>query len=440
MKADSFQRFVDIVVTLDFNIVSDLVSHTQILYTNLPPTKLDTLMRARTSTKPSKWNSTSKRQEFVESKAKINNAFLKECLLQYRGNSFRKFPLEGFLKVLGLPILFPRGRGDRTVRLTYDDIVPTMKKLLAPYCEIKASWHYGKRSYMVKPKLTFDQIQSIQVLERDAKVYAKHIEKLYGPRFVEVQKRHLDGDKRATQFLNSLPHAVKAFEEHGLAPKGVDVLQYLLATASFPENQGRYYTAWHTLPKGKREKIWPNIIDLKSATPALFLKICEEISGEKSPTLAEYQSGADIYAVMGLESREANKKAFLRALNKADESLALFQEKCVQRALECVSEDVDFQSYSKKNQALFRKNYFWMGKDGDWSQVDRMEIVQYILQVLVNGRETEIVNELQLCIPGSIGLHDGVETSSIPSDSSQLDIQNILDNHCLSGTVEVTNN
>ena len=132
--------------------------------------------------------------------------------------------MEGFLKVMGLPTLFPRGRGDRTVRLTLDDIVPTMKKLLSPYCEIKAAWSYGNRCYKIKPKLTHAQIQDIDVSEEDAKVYAKHIEKLYGPKFVEIQQLHLGGDVRATQFLSSLPHAVKAFEEHGLAPKGVDVL------------------------------------------------------------------------------------------------------------------------------------------------------------------------------------------------------------------------
>jgi len=366
-------------------------------------------------------------------------AYLKEALISSRGDNTRRYPLAKFRKLLSLPEKFPRGRGDRTVRLTLEDMAPTIKKLLAPYAELRATWYYGKESYKIKSKLDWDKIQALEIPQEDEKDFAENISKLAAKKRIEIEDRWVEGDQRAEQFLMSLPEAAKQFEKHSLVPSGVKASEYLIATASFPEDQGRYYCKTHTLPKETRRMIWPVVIDIKSATPALFLKICEEISGEKSETLADYMAGQDIYQVMGLESREANKKAFLRALNKASASLPIFQEKCVERALECLSEDANFQEYQKRNQALFRKNHSWMGKDGDWSQVDRMEIVQYILQVLVNSRETQIVSELQLCVEGSVGLHDALEVSQVPSPSAQRDIQNILDNHCLSGTVEVSN-
>jgi hypothetical protein len=396
-------------------------------------------MRPKTSTRPSKWDSPVARQEFIAKKAKLNMAYLKEALIGSRGDNFRKYPLAQFLKMLSLPTVFPRGRGDRTVRLTMTDIAPSMKKILANYAELRATWSYGNESYKIQSKLDWDKIQALDIPEEDEKAFAQDISKRAAKMRIEIEDRWVEGDQRAEQFLMSLPEAAKQFEKHNLVPSGVKASEYLIATASFPEDQGRYYCKTHTLPKETRRMIWPNVIDIKSATPALFLKICEEISGEKSQTLADYMAGEDIYQSMGLESREANKKAFLRALNKADDSLVIFQEIAVLAALECVSEDATFQEYSAKNQAMFRKNHNWMGQDGDWSQVNRMEIVQYILQVLVNSRETEIVNELQLCIPGSVGLHDGVETTSIPSASAQRDIQKILNTHCLSGTVEVSN-
>lgn len=405
-------------------------------------------MRARTSDKPSKWNSTSKRLEFVESKAKLNHAFLKETLLQCRGSNFRKFPLEGFLKVLGLPEKFPRQRGDRTIRLTYDDIVPMMKNLLAPYAEVRASWHYGNRSYKVKPKLTFGQIQDIQVSEEDAKAYAKHMKKVFAPKFVEIQQLHMDGDPRATQFLNSLPKAVKAFEEHGLAPKGIDPLEYLVATASFPENQGRYYAAWHTIPKEQREKIWPNFVDIQSATPVLFMQICEELTGHVCKWNDFYKSGGDLYSISDKGTahpegtRSDRKRAFVKGLNEADESHPIISDECVQAALQAVSEHPGFKEYASKNQTTFRKQNAWRANISfdqedqsttDYSAIDRMFKVQYIIQVLVNKRETEIINELQDTLHYSVGLHDGIEFSSILPGTDLLDVSEILDKHSLRG-------